>query len=131
MRSRIATLVVALTLLVSAGSLITTEVEASGAERFGCCICAPCVENSTMSGLDPLDSAQCAPAATAGECPDICDSQGCGFETFENVTCNDPSVAEACGDPFVMAPAASTLGLLTLIALLSGFGAFYLRRRAA
>lgn len=130
MRTHLMSFVLALCLIGSAASLIGSE--ASAGNGPGCCICTECGfdNNSTTMGLD-MAATSCFPATDEGQCASLCSSEGCiGLAAFNNATCSAPVNAQFC-DPNVMAPAASSWGLIALASLLAGAGAFYLRRRSA
>jgi len=130
MRSKVVRFVLALSLVVSVGSLVGSRVAAGGLE--GCCVCTGCgLVNGTVMGPG-IGGAICADAGNPSLCDGICADAGCLFNTFENATCSDPSLADACGDPSLApVPTASSFGLMALVALLLGFGTFLLRERRA
>lgn len=126
MSSRALTLILALTVAFSAATLI----DRATAKPAGpvCCICACGSENSTTFQAAP-GGAVCRDAASGGECGSLCGDLGCGVELVGNQSCTSPAFASGCGVT-TMAPASSSTGLVALIAALTGFGAFYLRRRS-
>ncbi len=126
MSSRALTLILALSVVFS----VATLSDRATAKPTGpvCCVCACSGENSTTFQAAPL-SAVCKDAANGGECGSQCGELGCGVDFVGNQSCTAPSFAAACGVT-TMAPASSSSGLIALIAALTGFGAFYLRRRS-
>jgi hypothetical protein len=128
MRSKALTLILALSLAISAATLIE-HADATDTEP-GCCICFCGAQNATTSGA--ISGAVCTDVANIRECGLRCADIGCDGlkpDFAGNVTCSDPALAETCGGA-TMAPASSPTGLLALAVLLAGFGAFYLRRRS-
>jgi hypothetical protein len=131
MRQQLLRFVLALSLVVSAGSLIGNGVPAQANGFAFCCVCFDCGhENATMAGLDS-NSAMCTGVADSADCDSACADLGCIQHTFANATCSDPSLASLCSPGVARAPTASMFGLVALIAVLLGFGAFYLRDRRA
>lgn len=128
MGSKGLTLLLALSIAVSVASFIE-HADATDTEP-GCCICFCGAQNATTYGAVP--GVVCTDVANLRECSLRCQEIGCDGpkpDFVGNVTCSDPALAETCGGS-TMAPASSAVGLMALAALLSGFGAFYLRRRA-
>ncbi len=126
MRTKILTLLVALTAAVSIASLVDTA-DASGGG--GCCICLGLSNNTVASTSGFPGGPTCTNLAAGGEinCNEICSGDS---EFLRGISCSDPSLAETCRVP-MMAPASSATGLTALAAALAGFGAFYLRRRSS
>ncbi len=119
------TRILALIALVGLAISIATLAPAVGGTG-GCCSCS-CPPVGGAAGFDTCND------VAFGECDSLCDGMNCTFSFFQNGTmCSDPALAATCGEAgATMAPAASTTGLAALVALLAGFGAFYLRRRSA
>lgn len=120
-------MVVVMALALSLGSL-TVELQALP-QAPGCCVCDWCGQDDNARTQGDLGGVMCIPGSGSTQCQIACGDIGCGGSAFENASCTDPSLAEACGESNVMAPAAAPVGLASLAVLLAGAGAFYLRRR--
>ncbi len=126
--SRILAPLLALSITIAAGSLIG-DAAALQSHLGGCCHCFDC------SGFNSTAGAACKTVNSNASCIGLCGNLDCMGSNFTtHTTCGDEPSATQCAaaanlDFGAMAPAASPLGLTVLAALLSGFGAFYLRRR--
>lgn len=130
MNRRSLTLVVTLSVTISVATLIGRG-SAIPPPPPGCCVCLCGLTNSTMAATAGLEDAQtmCSESANYALCLNLCNGMNCGAKFAANASCSDPELAEFCGAPS-MAPASSPAGLVALAAILSGLGAFYLRRRS-
>jgi len=129
MRQQVIRFLLALSLVVSAGSLTGNGAQANGLE--GCCVCSGCgFYNGTVMGVGVADTV-CAGAADESQCDGICAGEGCVMFEFENATCLDPSLSSVCQPNLSPVPTTSAFGLMALVALLLGFGAFFVRERRA
>ncbi len=128
MSGKALTTILALLITASAAPLVE-RVWADDGFGASCCVCFCGSQNSTTMGTGSSDFV-CTDldSASGAECNAICDPIGCQGKV-SIVPCTDPGLAETCAVA-TMAPASSPVGLLALVAALSGFGAFYLRRRS-